>query len=177
MGIPSARQKFLVTVEGNWSTSLESLYNLDNGRDYKRWGLDRQFGKQISGDLQAVLDTRPEPAFDGNDREDVVRSLEDGHLPVVHVKWHTGPIQYHQTLTTTALLGDYGDDVARRGDETVVLLARLDMTNPSDEVKPAAVNLRYSNNTPIRAAGRWSDCHQADRAERHSRGAFCPARS
>jgi hypothetical protein len=149
LGMPSARQKFLVTVEGNWSTSLESLYNLDNGRDYKRWGLDHQFGKQISGDLQAVFDTRSEPAFDGNDREDVVRSLDDGYLPIIHVKWHTGPIQYHQFLTTTALLGDYGDDVARRGDETVVLLSRLDMTNPSDEPKPAAVNLRYSNATPI----------------------------
>lgn len=150
LGVPSARQKFLVNVDGNWSTSLESLYNLDNGRDYKRWGFDHQFGKQISGDLQVVLDTRPEPAFDGNDREDLARSLDDGHLPILHVKWHTGPIQYHQTLTTTSLLGDYGDDIARRGDEPVVLLARLDMTNASDEPKPAAVNLRYSNATPIR---------------------------
>lgn len=150
LGVPSARQKFLVSAEGNWSTSLESLYNLDNGRDYKRWGFDGVLGRQVAGDLQAVLDTRLEPAFDGSDREGVVRSLEDGYLPIVHIKWHTGPIEYRQTLTTTALLGDYGDDVIRRGDETVVLLTKLDMTNPSDEAKPAAVNLRYSNAVPIR---------------------------
>jgi hypothetical protein len=148
LGVPSARQEFFVDASGNWSTSLQSLW-FDNGRDYKRWGFDRKFGKQVDGHLAMELDTRAEPKFDGGDREAAQRSLEDGYLPLIHVRWHTGPIQYRHVLTATALLGDYGDDVTRRGDETVVLLTRLEMTNPSDQPQPAAVNLRCSHNGPI----------------------------
>jgi hypothetical protein len=156
LGVPSARQEVFVDASGNWATTVQSLW-FDNGRDYKRWGLDHQFGKQVSGPWTmlgssywlAALDTRAEPKFDGGDREDARRSLEDGYLPIIHVRWHTGAIHYRHVLTATALLGDYGDDVSRRGDETVVLLTRLEMSNKSDQPQPAAVNLRYSNNTPL----------------------------
>ena len=148
LGAPSARQEFFVTPNGDWSTSLASLHTA-NGRDYKRWGFDRPFGRQISGELRAVLDTRAQPEFDGRDREDLARCLEDGHLPMIHVEWHTGPIHYHHALTTTVLMGGYGDDIARRGDETVALLTRLDMTNQAGEPKLAAVNFRFADHPPI----------------------------
>jgi len=47
------------------------------------------------------------------------------------------------------LLGDYGDDVSRRGDETVVLLSKLQVTNTGSTEQLAGLNLRYSINAPI----------------------------
>ena len=149
LGVPSARQEFFVGPNGDWKISALSL-NTDTGRDAKRWVFKKDFGKERQWDeLVISLDTRQEPKFDGGDREEVRRYLEDGHLPVIHVEWKNGAFQYHHTLTTTILLGDYGDDVSRRGDETVVLLSKLQITNTGNSEQPVCLNLKYSINTPI----------------------------
>lgn len=144
LGVPSARQEFFVGPNGDWKISALSL-NTDAGRDAKHWVFKKNFGKERQWDEFVVsLDTRQEPKFDGGDRKDVRRYLENGHLPVIHVEWHKGPLWYHHTLTATILLGDYGDDVSRRGDETVVLLSKLQVTNTSNTEQLASLNLIYS---------------------------------
>lgn len=148
LGAPSARQEFLVGPDGDWMISALSL-NTDNGRDARRWSFKRRFGKQRQWDkLYAMLDTRQQVKFDGGDRQKKRRWLEDGHLPLIHVEWYNGPIRCHHALFTTVLLGDYDDDVVRRGDETVVLLSKIDITNTGDTPQAAILNLRYSSNLP-----------------------------
>ncbi len=145
LGVPSARQEFFVSPTGDWSIWAMSL-NRDNGRDAKRWSFQSNFGtKRLHERLNYLLDTREQAAFDGNDREGCVRRLEQGYLPLMYADWHTGAMRFHHSLATTILLGDYGDDVTRKGDETVVLLSRLDVTNTDKQARTATINLRVSN--------------------------------
>lgn len=149
LGVPSARQEFLVGPNGDWKISALSL-NTDTGRDARRWIFNKNFGKKrLFDELAFLLDTRQKPDFDGGDRKEVRRYLEEGHLPLIHVQWQNGPFRYHHALASTILLGDYGDDVSRRGDETVVLLSKLQITNSSKTKQLANLNLRYSINAPI----------------------------
>ncbi|MHC4087558.1 MAG: hypothetical protein ACYSU3_20510 [Planctomycetota bacterium] len=149
LGVPSARQEFLVGPNGDWKISALSL-NTDKGRDARRWVFNKNFGKKrLFDELAFLLDTRQKPEFDGGDRSEVRRYLEDGHLPLIHVQWRNGPFRYHHSLLATILLGDYGDDISRRGDETVVLLSRLQITNTSSRRQLAGLNLRYSINAPL----------------------------
>ncbi|MHC4112706.1 MAG: hypothetical protein ACYSUY_16660 [Planctomycetota bacterium] len=149
LGVPSARQEFLVGPNGDWKISALSL-NTDNGRDARRWVFNKNFGKKrLFDELAFLLDTRQEPKFDGGDRREVRRYLEDGHLPLIHVQWRNGPLRYHHSLLATILLGNYGDDISRRGDETVVLLSKLRITNTGSTKQLAGLNLRYSINAPL----------------------------
>ncbi len=149
LGVPSARQEFFVGSNGDWMLSALSL-NTDKGRDAKRWVFKKDFGKERQWDkFFAMLDTRMQPKFDGGDREKTRRYLEDGHLPLINVEWYSGPVHYHHALIATILAGDYGDDVSRRGDETVVLLSKLQVTNTSNTPQLATLNLRYSINVPL----------------------------
>jgi hypothetical protein len=149
LGVPSARQEFFVGPNGDWMISALSL-NTDKGQDARRWAFKKDFGRQRQWDeLYAMLDTGVQPKFDGADREDVRRYLEDGYLPVVHVEWRNGPLCYHHALFATVLLGEYGDDVARRGDETVVLLSKLRVTNTGNAPQTGVLSLRYSIDAPL----------------------------
>jgi hypothetical protein len=149
LGAPSARQEIEIGPQGDWLIRAMSL-NADNGRDNQRWSFKKKFGRaRLRDNLFAQIDTREQPKFDGKDRDQRQRYLDDGYLPLVHVKWGNGPLHFHHACATTILVGDYGDDVTRRGDETVVLLTKLDITNTAAEPKPATVNLRWTNNTPI----------------------------
>jgi hypothetical protein len=149
LGVPSARQEFLVGPNGDWKISALSL-NTDRGRDAGRWVFQKDFGKERQWDEFVVsLDTRQEPEFDGGDREGVRRYLEDSHLPLIHVEWNNGPLRYHHFLLATILLGDYGDDISRRGDETVVLLSKLQVTNAGNTDQSATLNLKYSIDTAL----------------------------
>jgi len=149
LGVPSARQEFFVGPNGDWKMSALSL-NTDAGRDAKRWVFIKDFGKERQWDEFVVsLDTRREPKFDGGDREGARRYLEDGHLPLIHVEWNNGPLRYHHALIATILLGKYGDDVSRRGDETVVLLSKLQITNTSSTEQLPSLNIRYSGNAQV----------------------------
>ncbi|HAK94425.1 MAG TPA: hypothetical protein DCM87_05350 [Planctomycetes bacterium] len=144
IGVPACRQEFFVSPEGDWSIDALSL-NTDNGTDAARWAFASGFGNaRLRDSLRASLDTRERPEFDGKDREEASRSLEDGHLPRIIVTWRNGDLRYRHELCATALLGDYGDDASRRGDETVVLLTKLTVTNWAEERRTAFVSLRYS---------------------------------
>ena len=149
LGVPSARQEFFVGPQGNWKISALSL-NTDKGRDTKRWIFKKDFGKERQWDeFVTLLDTRKKPEFDGGDRKKVRRYLEDGYLPLIHVEWQTGSLRYHHSLLATILLGNYGDDISRRGDETVVLLSKLQITNSGSADQLATLNLKYSINAAL----------------------------
>lgn len=140
LGVPSARQEVFVSPLGDWSMWRASLHTTASDSTRIPHRKDK---------LDALLDTHAAPQFDGKDREDATRRLEDGYLPLIHAHWHTGAIYYHHALAATILLGDVGDDAARRGDEAVVLLSKLEITNKSDKPNTATVNLRYSHDAPL----------------------------
>jgi len=150
MGVPSARQEVFISALGDWAMWWPSLNT--EGRDSKRC-LFRQPKKGKKGrdqpGLYMLMDTRDVPKFDGKDREGMKRYLEEECLPVFHAQWRTGPIHYHNMMATTILLGDIGDDVGRRGDETVVFLAKMEVRNTSDTPAKATFNLRYSHGAPL----------------------------
>src|SRR5207247_878911 len=60
----------------------------------------------------------------------VKQELLDGYLPILVNRWQSAGITYEQTCVATFLEGEPG---AIRGDETVVLLARLVIHNTTPE--------------------------------------------
>ncbi len=148
LGVPSARQEIFVTGFGDWAMWHSSLHT-EAGDSRKCLFRPAKGERTNRGNLEAVLDTRAEPAFDGADRQAATRRLEDDHLPLIHAEWHTGPIRFHHALTTTVLVGDIADESTRAGDETVVLLTRLDVTNTADKPQAATVNLRFNHDAPL----------------------------
>jgi len=148
LGVPSARQEFFVSPGGDWSIWGMSLA-VKNGRDFPRLVFRHTIENRLADKFFAFLDTREQPRFDEGGREARVRYLEEGYLPLIHAEWNTGAIHYHHALGSTILLGDYGDDTARLGDETVVLLTKLEITNSAATPQPAYLNLRFTHNAPI----------------------------
>ncbi len=145
LGVPCARQEVFVDAGGNWGMWNASLHT--ESRDSQR-SIFRD--KEPRARFNAILDTRESPKFDGGDRETVIRYLEENWLPAIHAEWRTGPLRFHQTIVSTILIGDLGDDEKRRGDETVVMLARLEVTNHSPTTQTATVNLRYTHDAPLK---------------------------
>jgi hypothetical protein len=150
IGVPSARQEVFIGPNGDWGMWWPSLNT--EGRDSARCPLREKniprHGRDQPG-LYTRLDAREDPQFDGKDRQDLKRSLDEDRLPIVHVEWHHGPIRYHQSMFATILLGDIGDDQARRGDETVIFLAKIEVTNTADEPQEATLHLRYSHDAGL----------------------------
>lgn len=142
LGVPSARQEVFVGPHGDWSMWGRSLHT--DARDSERIPF-REKKKKREDKLDATLDTSADPQFNGADREGIVRSLEADSLPLIHAEWKTGPIRYRHSLLAAILLGDISDDETRRGDETVVLLSKLEVTNASGARETATVHLRWSH--------------------------------
>ncbi len=140
LGVPCARQEIFVTPGGDWMLFPNSLWT--EARDTQRI---RFRGKEP---LFALLDTGVQPVFK-EDKPGAKRYLEAGHLPLVHVEWDQDGIHYHHQLAATILLGDISEDDKRRGDETVCLLTRLDITNPGAAPATARLHLRFADPTPI----------------------------
>ncbi len=148
LGIPSARQEFFIGPGGDWAVWEDSLRTRD-ARDYPRLVFRNRSTDAGPGRLSAMFDTRDRPRFDEGGRDGRMRYLEKGYLPLVHAEWNTGPIHYHHRLGVSTLEGAYGDDAGRRGDETTVLLTKMEITNTGNAPEPALLNLRYSHPAPI----------------------------
>jgi hypothetical protein len=148
LGAPAARQEVSIGPNGDWSMWNQAL-RLDMGEASKRIPYRRHDENFLAITCDAILDTRESPAFDGGDREDAVRYLEDEWLPVVHAAWGTGPLRYRHQLIATTLTQDYGGIEERTGDETVVLLTKLEIENPTDAPQQAVVNLRVDDAAPM----------------------------
>ncbi len=140
IGVPAGRQEIFISPHGDWAMWNASLHTA--ATDTLRIPYRR-------GKLEGLLDMRAVPAFDGKDRQNAVRSLDENCLPIVHVRWQTGPLWFHHTLAATVLMGEIGQEAKRRGDETVVLLSKIDITNLTDRSETATVNLRFSDPAPV----------------------------
>ena len=80
-----------------------------------------------------------EPPFDQSVEGVVKQRLLDGYLPIVINSWETDGVRYEQTCVATFLAGEPAEI---KGDETVVLLSRLVMTNTTSAAARAVVRLR-----------------------------------
>ena len=148
IGLPNARQEVFISPNGDWRMDIKSL-SVGRNMVEQTKARDNERLAFRGPKLEAMLDCRSEPAFDGVDRELSARCLEDDHLPIMHAMWQSDEIQYQHTLATTYLFGDISDDEERRGDETIVLLTKLEITNPTSKAKTAYLSLRYNHDAPI----------------------------
>ncbi|MHC4673322.1 MAG: hypothetical protein ACYTBZ_12615 [Planctomycetota bacterium] len=150
IGVPSAEQEVFISPLGEWAMWWPSLN--PKGRKSAKCLFRQPYKVKRGGDqpgLYVQLDTSQEPKFDGKDREGIKRYLDESCLPLMHAEWRRGPIRYHHQMASTILLGDIGDDLGRRGDETVVFLSKLEVTNTSDKPETATLNLRYTHGAPL----------------------------
>jgi len=79
-----------------------------------------------------------DPPYDHAAEGNVKQRLLDNYLPIVINSWEHAGIAYEQTCVATYLAGDPKDI---RGDETVVLLSRIIVSNTSDSDARAVVRL------------------------------------
>ncbi|NLX12896.1 MAG: hypothetical protein GXY44_04475 [Phycisphaerales bacterium] len=127
LGLPLARQEIAVGHDGRILLDRSSLQvraaDSDRwDRPQARWGLRLQVGLRI-GDRVSI----PEYATE----------LLDGYLPIISTRWQDQGLACVQTAVATYLDGEPED---HRGDETVVLLSRLIVHNPTDEPVGAVIS-------------------------------------
>lgn len=129
LGPPDARQEIAVNHDGSIFLHKSALKS--EGADSKRlrWPADAWYLHLNTGD----------PSFDPS-REGVVKQrLLAGHLPIVINSWETGGVSYEQTCVATFLAGE---PTAIKGDEMVVLLSRIVMSNVIHTAAQASVRLQ-----------------------------------
>jgi hypothetical protein len=129
LGPPGARQEIAVNYDG--SVLLHNSALKSGGVDSKRmnWPAQSWYLRLNTGELPF------DQSFEG-----VVRQrLLDGYLPIVINSWETDGVRYEQTCVATFLAGEPAEI---RGDETVVLLSRIVMTNTTSTPTRAFVRLR-----------------------------------
>lgn len=130
LGPPEARQEIAVLFDGSlrWDSSALKMPADD--------------GKPGTGRMTIRLRTG-HPPVDQGAAGTVKQQRLDGYLPVVISKWETNGVAYEETCVATYL---HGEPPAPRGDETVVLLTRLKVTNPATEARHAEVQLARQGN-------------------------------
>ena len=129
LGPPDARQEIAVNYDG--SVLLHNSALKSGAADSKRmnWPAPTWYLRLNTGELP----------FDQSFEGAVKQRLLDGYLPIVINSWETDGVRYEQTCVATFLAGELAEI---RGDETVVLLSRLVMTNTTSTPTRAVVRLR-----------------------------------
>ena len=129
LGPPDARQEIAVNYDGGILLHNSALKG--PGSDSKRlhWPAGIWYLRLSTGS----------PPFDQSAEGVVKQRLLEGHLPIVINSWESGGVHYEQTCVATFLDGEPPE---AKGDETVVLLSRIVMTNATGMDARAAVRLR-----------------------------------
>ncbi|MDM8004675.1 MAG: hypothetical protein QUV05_00780 [Phycisphaerae bacterium] len=135
LGPPEARQEIAIRYDASFVLDKSALKSGGTDSDRVRWPADRWLIRLISG----------EPAFDHQTEGNIKQQLLDGHLPIVINTWEAAGIAYKQTSVAGFLDEKHGNV---RGDETVVLMSRLEMTNSGPSEAEAVVRL-------------WNEPHEA----------------
>jgi len=129
LGPPAARQELAVRYDGSILLQRRALKVPAGDSDRLRWPADDWLVRLGTG----------EPAFDHVSEGEVKQALLDGFLPIVINTWQQGVIRYQQTCVAAYLDREPPEP---RGDETVVLLARLAMANTGSAPATASAGLR-----------------------------------
>ncbi len=136
LGVANMRQEFTITELGNIALLRESLRAPGIDLDRRPWNVN---------ELRYALACGESPRFDYGTGRQVRRWLEDGWLPVIHAQWETDGIRYSQAAFATTLMTTIGEgEDARRGDEPLVLLDRIELENTGTEPKAAYLWLETS---------------------------------
>lgn len=128
LGPPEARQEIAVRCDASFLLDKSSLKSGGSDSDRVRWPQDRWVIRLVSG----------EPPFDHDTEGNIRQQLLDGYLPIVINTWETGGVTYRQTSVAGFLDERHGQI---RGDETVVLMSCLEMTNSGQQEAQAVVRL------------------------------------
>jgi len=127
MGCDGGRQKFAVDQNG------DVFYTKNYAARVK--------GKDTDRLLWNGNDIRYRFGFP--DVEPTKRHRLDGYLPMIYAKWDSGNISYEQTAFVTLLEGDILSGESMQGDDPTVLLAKVTLSNSSDN--PQDVSLRLTS--------------------------------
>ncbi|MEP0841716.1 MAG: hypothetical protein HRF43_03265 [Phycisphaerae bacterium] len=134
LGPPLARQEIAVRYDGSTEINASALkVPADDGRP-GRW---RHLLQLRTGD----------PPVDQAAGGSITLRRLDGCLPVVIQTWQVSGVTYEQTSVATYLKGEPAQP---RGDEEVVLLCRLKITNGAQTPRPAGLRLTWRPRTPMK---------------------------
>lgn len=138
LGAPNMRQEFTIGPTGDIFLKPGALRSPGKDMDRRPWN-----GSQV----HYAISTGQRP--DGERK--VKRELEEGWLPVMQTRWRTGEIEYRQSALATLLRGDIATaEYQMRGDETMVLLDRIEMTNASQQEETASIWIEISSTAKVR---------------------------
>jgi hypothetical protein len=129
LGPPEARQEIAVSYDGSILLHNSALKSRADDTGRMNWPADAWYLRLRTGG----------PSFDQSAEGTVRQRLLEGWLPVVISSWETGGVEYEETCVATFL---NGEPPRVQGDEPVVLLARLVMTNRSKAPAIAVVQLQ-----------------------------------
>lgn len=128
LGPPEARQEIAVRYDGSTYLERSALKVPADDSARMNWPANRA----------SVVLRVGEPSIDLRAAGKVQQRRLDGYLPIVESTWADGDVAYAETCVATYL---NGEPAAPRGDETVVLLSRLAVTNHGAEPRPLTIRL------------------------------------
>jgi len=129
LGVPNLRQEFTILASGDVELLENSLRSPGRDRDRRPWSVRS---------LRYCLSTLEKPHFTEDCGRSALRCLEEGWLPVIHTEWENEGLRFHRQAFAAPLLEPIGrNEDARRGDEPIVLLEKLTVTNPATETRTA----------------------------------------
>lgn len=140
LGVPYMRQHFTITPSGSVTLWRKSLRSPGPDADRRPW-TDEKLRYTIAAGAK------------GTEERNTRRYLQDGYLPVIHTEWDRGDFHVKQSALATMLLGRIAErgDTAK-GDEPLVLLDKIELTNRGSETQTAIVRLDISVNVPVSVA-------------------------
>lgn len=142
LGVANMRQEFTISPAGNIELLHMSLRGPGQDADRRPW---------TERELKYALATGASPGFGYDRGRSVKRWLEENYLPVIRCEWTTEGIRYKQSALATTLLAPIGErEDARKGDETLILLERIEMQNTTDSEQTAWLWLELSRKGAMR---------------------------
>lgn len=133
LGVPDLRQEFALSPNGDIRLLADSLRSPGPDLDRRPWQ---------GSELAFRFSSQASPVFDAQAKGAVVRSLEEGWLPVVHHAWKTGDMEYEQISFATTLMDSIAGLRTRTGTEPVVLATRFHLRNTGPQKGTASLWLQ-----------------------------------
>ncbi|MBI3911260.1 MAG: hypothetical protein HY320_10040 [Armatimonadetes bacterium] len=127
LGLDGGRQRFRLDADGSVT------YRINSHQLRYRPGKDSPRIEQDGVPLRCWFGMSCHP---------VIRTIEEGCLPIAQTTWEEEGVRVQQTAFVTALSGTQTDGPPPPGDAFAVLLARFTFINPTQTARIAALRLR-----------------------------------